>query len=78
MALLIEMVVGLGMNGTEFLQRLHASKALHGALSSAKRLMRIFRAIVEPPTDLSPIGVADILHRRRMSAIDQGRREHLV
>jgi len=30
--------------------------------------MRILRAIVEPATDLLPIGVADLLHRRRISA----------
>ena len=39
MALLIEMVVDLGMNWAEFLQRLHASKRLHGPFSSSKRLM---------------------------------------
>jgi len=39
MALLIEMVVDLGMNGSEFLQRLHASKPLHGPFSSSKWLM---------------------------------------
>src|SRR5208282_4969025 len=52
----------------EFLQRLHTSKALHGALSSSKRLMRILGAIVEPATDLLAIGVADLSHRRRVSA----------
>jgi hypothetical protein len=35
------------------MQRLHAAKALHGALSSSKRLMRVLRAIVEPAADLS-------------------------
>jgi hypothetical protein len=50
------------------LQRLQASKALHGALSSLKRLMRILRAIVESVTDLLAIGVADLLHRRGIGA----------
>src|SRR5208337_3153255 len=68
MALLIEMVVDLGVNRTEFLQRLHTSKALHGALSSSKRLMRILRAIVEPAADFLAIGVADLSHRGRVSA----------
>src|SRR5208337_4775369 len=68
MALLIEMVVDLGVNRTEFLQRLHVSKALHGALSSSKRLMRILRAIVDPATDLLAIGVADLFHRRGIGA----------
>ena len=57
MALLIEMVVDLGMNRAEFLQRLHASKPLHGPFSSSKRLMRILGAIVEPTTGLPAIGV---------------------
>src|SRR5208337_2276422 len=68
MALLIEMVVDLGVNRTEFLQRLHTSKALHGPFSSSKWLMRILGAIVEPAADLLAIGVADLSHRRRVSA----------
>src|SRR5208337_4081318 len=72
MALLIEMVVDLGVNRTEFLQRLHASKALHGALSSSKRLMRILRSIVEATTDLLAIGVADLFHRLRIRAKSVG------
>ena len=39
MALLIEMVMDLGMNCAEFLQRLHASKPLHSPFSSSKRRM---------------------------------------
>src|SRR5271165_7106550 len=68
MALLIEMVVDLSMNWAEFLQRLHASKPLHGPFPSSKRLMRILRAIVEPTTDLLPVGIADLFHRRGISA----------
>src|SRR5260370_37230077 len=41
---------------------------LYGSLSSSKRLMRILRAVTEPKPDLVPIGVADLLHRRRISA----------
>jgi hypothetical protein len=67
MALLIEMVVDLGVNCAELLQRLHASEPLDGSLSSSKRLMRILRAIVEPTDDLLKIGVADLIHRRRTS-----------
>ena len=47
MALLIEVVVDLGVNCAKHLQRLHASKPLHRPFASPKRLMRIFRAIVE-------------------------------
>src|SRR5271165_6219339 len=68
MALLIEMVVDLSMNWAEFLQRLHASKPLHGPFPSSKRLMRILRAIVEPTTDLLPVGIADLFHRRGIRA----------
>src|SRR5271166_562470 len=72
MALLIEKVADLGVNRTEFLLRLHASKALHGALSSSKRLMRILRAIVESATDFLAIGIADLFHRRRIRAKSVG------
>src|SRR5271170_3130239 len=68
MPLLIEMIVHLGVNRTEFLQRLHSSKQLHRPLSSSKRLMRILRAIVEPTADLLASGVADLSHRRGISA----------
>src|SRR5208337_703620 len=68
MALLIEMVVDLGVNRAELLQRLRTSKPLHRPFSSSKRLMRILRAIVEATTDLLAIGVADLFHRRRIRA----------
>src|SRR5271155_1504988 len=68
MPLLIEMIVHLGVNRTEFLQRLQTSKQLHRPLSPSKRLMRILRSIVEPTTDLLAIGVADLFHRSGISA----------
>ena len=49
------------------MQRLHASKPLHGPFSSSKRLMRILGA-VEPTTGLPAIGVADLFHRRGITA----------
>src|SRR5208282_2859013 len=64
MPLLIEMVVDLGVNRAELLQRLRTSKPLHRPLSSSKRLVRILRPIVETATDLVPIGGADLFHRR--------------
>ena len=64
MALLIEMILDLGVNRAESLQRLHTSKPLHRALSSSKRLMRILRPVVEAATDLVPIGGANFFHRR--------------
>ena len=50
------------------MQRLHASKPLHGPFSSSKRLMRILGAIVKPTTGLPAIGVADLFHRRGIRA----------
>ena len=41
---------------------------LHGPFSSSKRLMRILGAIVEPTTGLPAIGVADLFHRRGITA----------
>src|SRR5208337_5112189 len=63
MALLIEMVVDLGVNRAELLQRLRTSKPLHRSFSSSKRLVRILRPIVEAAADLVPIGVAQLFHR---------------
>ena len=63
MALLIELVVYLGMNRAELLQRLLTSKALHRPFASPKRLMRILCAIVEPTADLVLLG----RHRSRSS-----------
>jgi len=63
MPLLIEMVVDLGVNRAELLQRLRTSKPLHRPLSSSKRLVRILRPIVEAAPDLVPIGVAQLFHR---------------
>jgi hypothetical protein len=64
MALPIELVVHLGMNRAELLQRLHTSKALLRLLASPKRLMRILCAIVETATDLVPIRDSYFNHRR--------------
>ena len=65
MALLIELVVHLGMNRAELLQRLHTSKPLHRSLSSSKWLMRVLRSIIETSADLVPLGSnTDLVHRR--------------
>ena len=67
MALLIELVVYLGMNGAELLQRLLTSKALHRPFASPKRLMGILCPIVEPTADLVPLARnTDLVHRRRI------------
>src|SRR5271166_3789995 len=52
----------------EFLQCLGAPEPLHGSLSSSKRLMRVFRPIVEATTNLVAIDVADLAHRSGIRA----------
>src|SRR5208337_465057 len=47
----------------EFLQCLRVSEPLHGSLSSSKRLMRVFRPIVEATTNLVAFDVANLAHR---------------
>ena len=41
---MVEMVVDGGMDGAEFLEGVHPSKAPHGALSSAERLVGVLGA----------------------------------
>jgi hypothetical protein len=60
MALLIEMVVDLGMNCAEFLQRLHASKPLHGPFSSSKR-RKLGAGRASLQFALSPGGIIDLV-----------------
>ena len=55
------------VNTAEILERLRNSEPL-GSLSSSKRLMRVFRPIVEATTNLMAIAVADLAHRRRIGA----------
>jgi hypothetical protein len=59
----IEMVVGRGVNGGEFLQRSHSSEPQHGALAPSKWLMGVLGAIVQPTAGFLALGVADNLHR---------------
>ena len=63
MTFLVEMIVDLSINRAEFLKRLRASEPLHGSLSSSKRLMRVFRPIVEATTNLVAFDVANLAHR---------------
>ncbi len=63
-AVLIEVVVGRGMGGGEFLQGLYISELCHRSFSSSERLVGILDSIVEPPTALLISGIADYLHRR--------------
>ena len=60
MALLIELVVDLGVNRAELLQRLQTSKPLHRPFAPPKRLMGILRPIIEVVPDLVPLLVIGI------------------
>ena len=63
-AVLVEVVVKRGMDGSELLKCLHVPELRHRPLSSSKRLMRVFGPVVEPATALLSAGVTDHLHRR--------------
>ena len=60
----VEVVVDRGMGGGKLLEGFHASEPLHRSFSSSEWLVRIFCAIVEPPTTLLIDGIADYSHRR--------------
>ncbi len=64
MAVLVEVVVKRGMDGSELLKGLHVPELRHRPLSSSERLMRVFRPVVEPATALLSGSVTDHLHRR--------------
>ncbi len=57
------MVVYRRMNGGEFLQASHVTKAQHRPLSSSKRLVRILSAVVQPAAGFLLLRIADNLHR---------------
>jgi hypothetical protein len=76
MPLLIEMVVDLGVNRAELLQRLRTSKPLHRPLSSSKRLVRILRPIVEAATE-PPSKARQELGRAEARKAHDGRRRHI-
>ncbi len=63
-AVLVEMIMGRGVNGGKFLQRSCVPEPLHRSFSSSERLVGILSAIVAPPTTLLIGGIADCLHRR--------------
>ena len=50
------------MYGDELLQTSHSPKPEHGAFSSSKGEVRVFRAIVLVPADLLAIFVANLFH----------------
>ena len=62
-AFLIEVVLDRGVNGAEFLQRLHAPKPEHRMFSPSERLMRVFRSIVHPAPAFLAVRDANDFHR---------------
>jgi len=60
MTFLIEVVVDGGMEGGEFLKAPHPPEAEHRPFSSSKRLMRVFRPVVQPPAGLLQVGAANV------------------
>ena len=63
-AILVEVVVKRGMDGSELLKGLHVPELRHRPLSSPQRLMRIFGPVVEPATALLSGSITDHVHRR--------------
>lgn len=57
------MVVDVGVDRGEFLQRLHLSKYQHRPLSSSEGQVAVFPSIVGMATDLLLLGVAEVSHR---------------
>ena len=63
-AFLRKMVVQAGVDGGEFLQRLHPSEPLHRAFSSAERQVAIFGPVVQPTAHFATLKIAQFPHRR--------------
>ena len=63
MAVLVEVVVKRGMDGSELLKGLHVPELRHRPLSSSEWLMRVFGLVVEPATALLSGSITDHVHR---------------
>ena len=61
---LVEVVVDLGVDGAELLERLHPSEPEHCPLSSSEWRVGILGPVVQPPAGFLALGVANLLHRR--------------
>ena len=62
------MIVDVGMDGGELLQRLHLSEPQHRSLSSSEGQMAVLRPVVGPAADLLFGGVAEFGHGRFVRA----------
>ena len=63
MALVAEVVVDRGVDGSEFLQGLEVSEPGHRPFPSSERLVRVFRPVVEPTTAGPGGRITDRIHR---------------
>ncbi len=70
MAFVVKMVVNggvdEGVDGSEFMKRLHLSEPKHGSLSSSEGQVAVLGPAVEPATHVAAIEIAQIAHRRRV------------
>ena len=62
MAFLVEVIVDLGVDRTELLQRLHSTKSEHHPLSSSQRQVTVLSPIIRPAANLAAIGIAELPH----------------
>ena len=67
-AIEVEMVADIGMDGGEFLQVAHAAKPHHRPLSSPERLVRILRPVVEMSSGEMPICCTDLAQSGRVGS----------
>ncbi len=54
----IEMIVDVGVDGSELLQRLHSSKSEHRSFSSSEGEVAVFGPVVGVPTNLMLVRIA--------------------
>ena len=66
MAVFVEVIVDVRMDGGELLERLHLSKSQHGSLPSSEWKMAILNPVVEPSPHFLPIQIAKLAHRCRV------------
>jgi len=64
----IEMVVHAGVDGGEFLQRLHLSKSQHRPPSSPEWPVAVFHPVVQPPAHFATIWSTQFPHGRRIGS----------
>jgi hypothetical protein len=62
MAFEIEVIVEVGMDAGELLQRLHTPEPEHRSLSSSERQMAVFDPVVGPASDLLLLHVTKLFH----------------